>query len=90
MAADWRALVFSEIGFMIALMVISRAAARGGVFEPEHLEILQRVFDQACLDRGISGEGTDAEDLAEAIILLFHAGIVSEAELNIVLMKEVK
>ena len=56
---------------MIAVMVMSRAAARGGVFEPEHLEILQRVFHQACMDRGISPEGTDAEDVAEANNLFF-------------------
>ncbi|WP_149764167.1 hypothetical protein [Neomesorhizobium albiziae] len=57
---------------MIALMVMSGTAARGGVFEPEHLEIIKRVFNEACLDRGISHEGQEAQNLAEAIVLLFQ------------------
>jgi hypothetical protein len=64
-------------------MVMPRAAAQGGVFEPEQLEILQRVFDQACIDRGHSRVGIDAEILAATIIRLFHTGIVSEADLHV-------
>ncbi|GLS30737.1 hypothetical protein SAMN04488498_1298 [Mesorhizobium albiziae] len=73
---------------MIGLMVMSRAAARGGVFEPEQLEILQRVFDQACIDRGYPRTGLDAEELASMILRLFHRGIMSEASLTVALDKE--
>ena len=68
-------------------MVMPRAASQGGVFEPEQLEILQRVFDQACIDRGHSRVGIDAEILAATIIRLFHTGIVSEADLHVALDK---
>jgi hypothetical protein len=67
-------------------MVMPRAASHG-VFEPEQLEILQRVFDQACIDRGHSRVGIDAENLAATIMHLFHTGIVSEADLHVALKK---
>ena len=52
-------------------MTMPRAASQGGVFEPEELEILQRVFDQACIDRGHARVGIEAENLA-VIMGLFH------------------
>ena len=62
--------------------------ARGGVFEPEQLEILQRVFDQACIDRGYLRTHAKAEDLAAVIMRLFNTGIVSEANLTVALNKK--
>ena len=49
-------------------MTMHRAASRGGVFEPEQLEILQRVFDQTCIERGLSRVGIEAENLAAVIM----------------------
>jgi hypothetical protein len=54
---------------------------------PEHLEILQRVFDRACLDRGYPHDGPEAEELATLIVELFHSGFVSEANLNAALSR---
>jgi hypothetical protein len=63
-------------------MVISRAAATGGIFEPSDLKILQRVFDQSCIDRGYAQDGEEAKELAAVIVDLFHAGFASEAQLS--------
>ena len=71
-------------------MVMPRAASQGGVFEPEQLEILQRVFDQACIDRGHSRVGIEAENLAAVIMGLFHIGIMTEADLHVALNKQDK
>jgi hypothetical protein len=69
-------------------MAISRAAAAGGIFPPEHLEILQRVFEQACLERGYPRDGLEAEELATLIVELFQGGIVSEADLRVALSRK--
>jgi hypothetical protein len=69
-------------------MVMSQAASAGGVFEREHLKILQQVFDQACIDRGYSRTGPEAEELALLIVQLFHAGFESEADLHAMLDRE--
>ena len=51
-------------------------------FEPEALELLQRVFDQAAKHRGVSEvDCAKGETLAAEIVLLFSQGIVSEAAL---------
>ena len=65
-----------------------RAASRGGVFEPEQLEILQRVFDQTCIERGLFRVGIEAENLAAVIMGFFHIGIMTEADLRMVLKKK--
>ena len=63
-------------------MVISRAATTGGIFEPSDLKILQRVFDQSCIDRGYAQDSEEAKELAAVIVDLFHAGFASEAQLS--------
>ena len=68
-------------------MTMQLAASHSGVFEPEQLQILQRVFDQACIDRGHSRVGIEGENLAAMIMGLFHNGIVSEADLQAALKK---
>ena len=62
-------------------MVISRAASAAGVFEPEDLSVLQRVFDQACKERGYARHSPEAEALAASIVSLFGNGIVNEGAL---------
>ena len=62
-------------------MVTSRA--QGDVFAPEHLDLMQRIFVEACLERGIYCDDQEAQDLAETIILLFRSGIMTEADLNV-------
>ena len=62
-------------------MVISRAASAAGVFEPEDLGILQRIFDQACKARGYARDSAEAGALAAEIVSLFGNGIVNEGAL---------
>jgi hypothetical protein len=73
---------------VLSLMVMSRAAAAGGIFSPEQLGILQKIFDQTCADRGFPRDGPQAEDLAAVIVDLFHAGFVGETDLRVALAKK--
>ncbi|ESZ50440.1 hypothetical protein ACYG9R_09110 [Mesorhizobium sp. RSR565B] len=53
-----------------------------GVFEPEDLDLLQRVLDKLCGERGIDRDDSDQREvLAWGVILLFQNGITDEAEL---------
>ncbi|MES0179721.1 hypothetical protein NKJ86_14130 [Mesorhizobium sp. M0025] len=53
-----------------------------GVFEPEDLDLLQRVLDKLCGQRGIArNDSEQKEALAWGVILLFQNGITDEAEL---------
>jgi|TARA_R110002012_G_scaffold155562_2_gene316450 hypothetical protein len=50
-------------------------------FQPEDLELLQRVFENACARRGIVGEAPQAAELAAMLIDLFQCGIRGEKQL---------
>ena len=54
-----------------------------GIFEPDDLRLLQRVFDQLCDERHLTREDNEArEALAEEIIGAFRRGVTDEAELR--------
>ncbi len=49
--------------------------------EPEEMEMLQRVFDQACNVRGFRKQTPEAVDLARLIMNLCQHGIRQERQL---------
>lgn len=54
----------------------------GGAFEPADLALLQRVFDQLCIERRLAQKDKEErEDLAEDIVTVFQKGITDEADL---------
>ena len=54
----------------------------GGVFEPEDLALLQRLFDEVCEARGYTPGSEHAEYMALLIVTLFQSGIVDESSLR--------
>ncbi|MFD1983846.1 RNA-binding protein [Mesorhizobium newzealandense] len=53
-----------------------------GVFEPADLDLLQRVFDQLCIERRLAPKDKEQrEELAEEIVGVFRNGITDEADL---------
>jgi hypothetical protein len=62
-------------------IALAHTAPRGGVFEPEELDILQRVFDQVCRERKYNRESEEAEAIAATMIVLFQTGVLTEHEL---------
>ena len=53
-----------------------------GMFEPDDLELLQRVFDEVLIERGIADKDAEkAVVLAAEIVLLFSQGARDEATL---------
>ena len=54
----------------------------GGVFEPEDLALLQKLFDEVCVARGYVPDSEQAEFLALLIVTLFQSGIVDETSLR--------
>lgn len=53
-----------------------------GVFDPADLDLLQRVFDQLCMERRLAKKDTEQrEDLAEEIVSVFRCGSTEEADL---------
>ncbi len=54
----------------------------GGIFGPDDLTLLQKLFDEVCLARGYPPDGEDAEYMALLIVTLFRSGIVDEASLR--------
>ncbi|MFK0689534.1 hypothetical protein ACFX5Q_15175 [Mesorhizobium sp. IMUNJ 23033] len=53
-----------------------------GVFDPADLDLLQRVFDQLCVERRLAQKDKEQrEDLAEEIVGVFRSGIMDEADL---------
>ncbi|MER9421295.1 hypothetical protein NKI88_02390 [Mesorhizobium sp. M0317] len=53
-----------------------------GVFEPDDLDLLQRVLDKLSGERAIARDDREQrEALAWGVILLFQNGITDEAEL---------
>ena len=62
-------------------MTIPRIASEAGVFEPQDLDILQRVFDQVCRERECDPESLEGEAIAKTIIGLFRSGTQTERDL---------
>ena len=54
----------------------------GGVFETADLDLLQRVFDELCIERRLAQKDKEQrEDLAEEIVGVFQNGITDETDL---------
>jgi hypothetical protein len=49
--------------------------------EPVEVDLLQRVFDQLCVDAECEKASVEAEDIGSALIHLYEAGTKDEAEL---------
>ena len=54
----------------------------GGIFGPEDLELLQKLFDEFCEARGYAPKSADAEHTAFLFFTLFRGGIVDEGSLR--------
>jgi hypothetical protein len=52
-----------------------------GVFDPSDLNVMERVFHQACAEAGIPATGTAAENLAARVVLHHRSGITDEGKL---------
>jgi hypothetical protein len=52
-----------------------------GIAYPDDMELLKRVFDRFCEAHQIIQGGTDAEEIAQAAMSLFQAGVFDEAAL---------
>ena len=46
-----------------------------GTFQPEEVDFLQQVFDEACRRYGVTPETEVGECLAAAILISFQAGV---------------
>jgi hypothetical protein len=67
---------------------ISRLASAAGVFEPEDVDLLQRIFDQICKDRGYMRDCPEAGRIAASLFQLFHAGIYDETSFLVALSEQ--
>ncbi|WP_322419562.1 RNA-binding protein [Mesorhizobium huakuii] len=57
-------------------------AGCGGMFEPEDLDVLQRVFDRLCAERRLAQKDREQREvLAQDVICLFQVGVTDEDEL---------
>ena len=54
----------------------------GGVFGPEDLALLQKLFDEVCEARGYTPDSEQAEYTALLMVTLFNSGIVDESSLR--------
>lgn len=52
-------------------------------FEPTELAFLQRLFDDMCAERGVTGGSLAANNLAAQIIQLYQQGVRDEKDLQI-------
>lgn len=57
-------------------------AGFNSTFEPGELALLQRVFDDLRLERGILGGSVAANDLAAEMIQLYQRGMKDEQSLH--------
>jgi hypothetical protein len=48
---------------------------------PEELDMLQRVFDRICQQRGLTKQSREAASVAASLMALFQSGIRSEKQL---------
>jgi hypothetical protein len=54
----------------------------GGVFRPEDLALLQKLFDEVCEARGYAPDSEQSEYMALLIFTLFNSGFVNETSLR--------
>ncbi len=57
-------------------------AAVTSTFDPNELAFLKRVFDDVCLQRGLTGGSTQASDVAVEMIQLYQRGMKDEKSLH--------
>lgn len=57
-------------------------AAVTSTFDPHELAFLKRVFDDVCLQRGLTGGSTQASDVAVEMIQLYQRGMKDEKSLH--------
>jgi hypothetical protein len=58
------------------------SAATTNAFEPNELAFLKRVFDDVCLERGLTGGSNVASDIAAEMIQLYQRGVKDEGSLH--------
>ena len=63
-------------------MIARYAKEYGGIFTPEDLQLLQRLFDEVCSERGYAPDSEHAEYTALLIVTLFNSGFVDETSLR--------
>lgn len=54
--------------------------------EPDELQMLQRVFDQACATKAVQKRSRRAEELAATIITYYQHGIREERQLYLMVI----
>jgi hypothetical protein len=57
-------------------------AAPNSMFEPNELAFLQRIFNDMCLERGLSDKSAAANNLAAEMIQLYQRGVKDEQGLH--------
>ncbi|AYD02444.1 hypothetical protein [Neorhizobium sp. NCHU2750] len=57
-------------------------AALTSTFEPAELAFLKRVFDDVCLEHGLTDGSNAASDVAAQMIQLYQGGIKDEGSLH--------
>lgn len=63
------------------ISVMKSCDSRPNHISPAELQMLQRVFDNACDRKDLRKAGRDAEDLAAAIVGLYENGLREELQL---------
>lgn len=56
-----------------------------GMFAPEDLEAIQRVFEKLCSERGIAKGSADARSLARSILRHYSHGVRDPEKLDAIL-----
>ena len=54
----------------------------GGIFTPEDLQLIQKLFDELCSAQGYAPDSEDAEYVGLLVVTLFKSGIVDENSLR--------
>ena len=67
--------------------VFNEAIRDGGVFEPDHLGLMKRIFDELCLDHKLThGDQEKRDSVARAVVeagrLSSEAGVLKTAGLK--------
>jgi len=57
-------------------------AIASNAFEPNELAFLKRVFDDVCLEHGLTGGSNSANDVAAEMIKLYQRGMKDERSLH--------
>lgn len=57
-------------------------AASTNTFDPNELAFLKRVFDDVCMEHGLSGSSAAASNVAVEMIQLYQRGVKDEKSLH--------